>query len=148
MTEDPSLKLPDIHSEVEYLSPSVQQQWLYNRQILSFMIQDVTRQSVDIWIKGIMRAGAKWNPEKPFLIYYELQAVPLTPYLRQRAIEITKMSMHLHGRTATVLPQHLGAPLLRIFMEYDLRRIRSNIVQRVFYKRDYAMEWLLEAITG
>lgn len=144
MSEQP--QLPPIHGEMIQLSPTVQQQWLYNERILSFVVKDASRATIDTWMKAIMRVGGKWNPEQPLLIMYQLNAIPLTPYLRQKATELTQMSMHLHGRTATILPNNFGSQMMRIFMEYDLRRIRSNIVQRVFYKRDHALEWLLEAL--
>lgn len=133
--------LPDI----EHIHKFVTREWVYDRKIVVFSVENTSRDTADAWANGIKEILATWPKEKPYLAIYDVSKImSLTPYARKRTEDVAVFAseQNLHGYTAIVLQNNILSTILKLFVQRDLTRKNAGFERRIFLKREEAIEWL------
>lgn len=126
------------------IGQGVRYRWLADGKILNTHLPDISREVVDVWVDGVLAVALAWAVEKPFLQLHEIEVLPLTAYLRQRTAEAIEKFDHLHGHSAIILTPSIFSTVIKLYVNWDAKRINPNIVRRVFTNFDEGYAWLAE----
>src|SRR5688572_6775892 len=89
--------------------------WLYNTQVVVFEPIGTTRATVDVWREQVEQTAANWDKTRPYLEIHDMRQSSVTPYSRQKALELVKALSTYHGRSAIVLPASILGNIMRFF---------------------------------
>lgn len=122
--------------------------WLSNNRIYYCKLHDVSRESVDELARQSIRVTREWDSAKPRLMLYDFsdERVRLTPYIAARSKDITDVIGGLAGRTAFLLAPTFESQFLAHFLMRIVRYRMRNVVMRIFYDRQQALDWLEELL--
>ncbi len=131
--------------ESKQIMPGLRVEWTPDRQVVTFVVRDLSRPVVDAWVTEL-QAALDANPAgHPFLSLYDLNfpEVVLTPYVKARVGKVLEDQQNLSGRTALVMPRNFLVTLAQIF----LRGARPGTRQRrIFHTTEDAMAWIRECL--
>lgn len=135
-------------SIVDDLGSSFTIEWYHNRQIVLCALNDSRHQAVDAVFEFLTNLIEMWPSERPYLSIYDAtrSRFSFNPYLRHKATELMRRYPDKDGRTAILLPQTLLGQVLRLFVNVDLLPLSKGREIRIFFSRDEALDWLLEAL--
>lgn len=122
--------------------------WLSDQRIFYCRLGDVSRESVDELTSHSITVTNDWDNTKPRLMLYDFsdERVRLTPYIAARSKDITNAIGGLYGRTAFLLSPTIESQFLAHFLMRIVRHRVRNVVMRVFYDRQQALDWLEEVL--
>lgn len=127
------------------ISPHIHYSTLRSGLIMKFVVDDVTRATVDAWYKFLTERIEQWVREQPYLVLYDLRSprVSMTPYLRERAAILNVLRPDVCGRIAILISPSPAAYLMMAFA-----RLRSHASReaRIFFVEDAAVRWLQELL--
>src|SRR5512135_3390753 len=95
-------------SVVERLAPGLTFQRLYHGQIMDFRFTDQSRGTVDAWTERATAEAQAIPPDKMTVGMYDFSGCKyfsVSPYLRQRALEMSRQFKDMEGFSAVVVPK-------------------------------------------
>jgi hypothetical protein len=126
---------------IETLAPGITFERLHDGQIHAFMLSDISRVTIDAWTAKIKEIATDWTNERPFMAVTVLAGkyLHLTPYLRIRMQEISKLQPDIWAFTAVVFPKSFFTMLMTNFVpKLKLRNTQTQF----FHTREEALSWL------
>src|SRR5260221_5886268 len=141
----PTTPGPIDSSPIQQLSPSLTLEWKHNRQLILFDLKDMSRTTVDLWVNTLVPIMKEWPREKTFRVLYNATdpRVTLTPYLRRRLDEFSKVSGGLKGRAGLVLGESFVAQLIQGVLHTQQH---PAIQSKLFFDFDEALTWITEGL--
>jgi hypothetical protein len=130
---------------VEQLAPGLQ---LRRRgEILELMVTDLTRETVDAWVKCI-KTEAEAKPDGSVLFWLQdvsaCKLVAISPYLREKmkqmAFDLHKTVPNTIGYNALVLPRTVITQVANLFIISMPSRDKGK--RMIFFERNLAVRWL------
>jgi hypothetical protein len=96
---------------------------------------------VDQWVRGVSELINGWPAGMIYLVMHDVsdKKVSLTPYARPKVIELYRLSRHLKGRVAVVVPKTFAAQAIQIFLRIQRRH---SLITEIFFSRAEAETWL------
>lgn len=135
--------------DMDQIHKSVVREWLHDRQIVIYTVQDTARETVDAWADAILELMQRWPKNKPYLAIYDVSnVIALTPYARKRTEAIAKIAatLDLDGHYAVVLKNNIFSLILKLFIQRDLSSQNHTFERQVFMSREQAIEWLVSIV--
>ncbi|MCS6835166.1 MAG: hypothetical protein NZ750_04010 [Anaerolineae bacterium] len=118
---------------------------LHDGMIMKFVIDDVSRATVDAWYNFLTQRIGQWDEKQPYLVLYDLRdrRVSMTPYLRERAAVLNALRPEVSGRIAILINRSATSYLMMAFA-----RLRSHASRqaRIFFVEGAAVQWLEELL--
>jgi hypothetical protein len=134
-----------VSTEPEVYSSHVTRQWVVGYPIVMIKICDVTRPSVDEWFQVCKKTMEELEGDSLFALHdMTSDGMGLTPYAQAKAGELLKLHPELKVYTALLLQKTLIAQLISLFLR---KNFRTHHVIKIFFKREAALEWLIEEMT-
>jgi len=132
-------------SAIEQIAPGLTFQRLYCGQIMAFRFTDQSRGSVDAWTERCI-AEAMAIPEGKLSIaihdFSQCKYFSMSPYIRQRSLEMSRRFGHLEGFAVVVVPRTPVMQLAALF----LRLLKIKIQTRLFFTYEEGLYWLKENV--
>jgi hypothetical protein len=120
-------------------------EWLHDGQIPCFTLADISRATVDDWMRLLAQLMEYWPADLPYAAI--IDATPsggmLTPYARAKVGDLEGINPSLQGRVAVILPRTFVAQLIRLFVR-TLRR--QKVVTGIFFTREEALDWVKQVV--
>ncbi|HRF95567.1 MAG TPA: hypothetical protein PLZ51_10245 [Aggregatilineales bacterium] len=127
------------------LGGGVTLEWFDNGDMLSFVLTDCRRETVDFYINTNITLLNHWDLSTPMKILHDIshENVSLTPYFRQRLNEIIPIinQTGVHGTSAVVMSKGFLETVIAFFGNAFNRRT-PNFKQRYFTDHTKALAWL------
>ena len=132
-------------SLIEQLTPGLTFQRVSHNKIMVFTFKDVSQATIGAWADRVIAEGATVKPGEvtyAMMDYSMCARFHLTPYFRQRSVELSKQLKDVSGYTAVVLPK---TPLMQAsVLLMRMLTIASQI--RIFFVPQEALSWLKQNI--
>lgn len=128
------------------LGSGVSCQWRFEGRILVFYGSNATPSAADIWAAATIQAFNFYFKDQPLLAMHIMNNLPLTPYIRKKTAEVSQGTAQLHGRVAVILRPTMFTPIIKKFVDYDLRNLNSKLLRQIFTAENLGEKWLLEAM--
>lgn len=140
------MKLPvKTSTGIHPLSPHVTLEWLDTGRMVVLTLKDNSRTAVADWAAIIQAVATDWDTNKPYLALYDLSGIEITPYYRERGLDISDAVQHLSGRYAVVLDDGGSMSTMRLYFKMAIEK-RSAREGKIFTDRDKALAWLREKL--
>jgi hypothetical protein len=131
---------------IQQLSAGVTRQWLYNKRIVAYRVQDIHRKTVDAWAEAVTEDVNNWSPDRPLLNLHDFTAIEtmsFSPYVASRARALTALAPNLTGRTALLMQKSLVSTIVYMFLKSQHNRVRPR---QIFTDAREALAWLKELL--
>lgn len=132
-------------NQFERLSPALTREWVADRKIVVFRLEDITRETIDKWAVEATNSLLEWPSDQPFLSLQDFSKVyhlTITPYLSKKSKELVALRPEIPGRTAIVLPpRFFMLPIIQGFV-LALARSHKHRERRLFTSETEALLWL------
>ena len=141
--------MPISPDETIELSPDVTLEWFFGHTIVAYTPRSASRRATDIMVDKALEIVRSQKADQPYFAMYDASNIlTLTPYARKRVQEITTTLGELNkkGATTVVLGNSVVSNIIRLYVERDLRRTRTNINRSVQQDRQKALQWLYEEL--
>ena len=132
-------------STVEQLTSGLTFQRLYHGQIMAFRFIDQSRSSVDAWTERASAEAQAIPADKISVGMYDFSGCryfSMSPYIRQRALEMSRRFKDVEGFSAVVVPKTPAMQLAALF----LRLLKIKIQTRIFFTYEEGLYWLKENV--
>jgi hypothetical protein len=136
---------PASTAEVEQITPYLFREWAYDRQIVIYTVRDISRDTVETWVKSLQDTLETWPAGQPFLALFDLNFLEasLTPLIRDRLGGVMDSQHDLKGRSVLLMRKGFLVNLARLY----LRNRRPGTRQRqIFFSRDEGLAWLAQEL--
>ena len=127
------------------ISDSVTLEWVSDGRIPVFTIADVTRPTIDTWLRSLADILRLWPTDRELAILHDI-SIPgafLTPYARERVRELDTVNPTLKGHVALILPKTFVAQMVKIFLRTTQR---NKVMTQIFYDRATGLAWLEQGL--
>ena len=125
-------------------------EFLYQGRIVYIEAGKPTRECVDLYMDIAVALMNDWDQSAPLLLAVDMSdyEVMYTPYLRKRVQEFPAIakSLGLRGRLALVSKRRILSQAVRLLMKLPVFRTQKGIRPQLFYSRETAMTWLVDAM--
>jgi hypothetical protein len=144
MNDTPSsVPSENVSGSIETLSSGVTREWIYDRQIVVYTVNDVRRESLDVWTDAFKSDINSWPADRLFRVIQDLRlAGGITPYGRTKAQEMFQARPDVRVWSALVLPSTFVNNLIRLFVRAQ-NNPNTMRVREFFRTREDALTWLL-----
>lgn len=134
---------------VEVINEYLTIEQLYDGKITVLNATSVKRHVVDAWADKMKELLLNLPPGKTLLTLHDYSAADqfvTTPHLRKRANENVMLRPDVNARTAVVLPDNIVMRITQMFLRALPAPRNSSRIRRIFYTREEALAWLIEAL--
>jgi hypothetical protein len=131
---------------LELVGENLKRYTLHEGKIVVFEPNGVNRATVDAWHDKTIESAKNCPADKPYHELHDLRKTSLTPYSRQRALELVQALGDRSGRSAILIEQSYTGHLIGFFVNNIFSRIPKNRPRRVFTDFQQAVTWLEEVI--
>jgi len=120
-------------------------EWMFDNQLIFISFKDMSRETVDLWVKTLAPLMKDWPRDKSFRVLYDASdpSISLTPYLRTRVAEFTRVSGGLNGRAGLLMAKSFVAQITQLFLRSQQH---PGIQTRIFFNREEAFAWVSQGI--
>jgi hypothetical protein len=124
------------------LGDTVTLEWLNDGRMVYLSLNNCQRTAIETWFKAVEAIGQTWNPELKYMAAYNLTGVGLTPYFRQRSLDMAQVVRHLQGCYAIIISKSDPvSSVTRTYFEHNISRASARVGQ-VFETDEEALAWL------
>jgi len=126
------------------IGPNVTQQWLHDRRMVIFTVQETDRKSVDAWVDAILQIIEDYKGGTRPLFLYDVSSsyATFTPYMRKKFEEQVNQTTDETAYLAFVFTNNFLQRLVKMFMMRTVSRQQPTLVFQIFFERQQAIEWL------
>jgi hypothetical protein len=131
---------------IQPLSQGATRQWLYDKRIVVYRIQDIHRETVDAWANAVTEDVNNWSPNRPLLNMHDFTAIEtlsFSPYVASRARALTSLAPNHAGRTALVMQKSLVSTIIYLFLKSQQNKVRPR---KIFTDAREGLAWLKELL--
>jgi hypothetical protein len=124
---------------------SVTLEWINDHRIAFFTLPDVSRSTLDLWTDMIIQLIKDWPADKTYCALHDVSrpGAGLTPYMRQKIMEIDRQSDHLRGRVAFISPKTFVSQIAKLYIQQTSRN--RPLSSAIFFSQAEAIAWLERA---
>ena len=124
------------------LGNTVTLEWLLDGRMVYVSLNNSQRTAIETWFKAVEAIGQMWEPEQKYMAAYNLTGVGLTPYFRQRSLDMARVVRHLQGCYAIIISDSDPvSSVTRTYFEHNISRASARVGQ-VFETDADALAWL------
>ena len=124
------------------LGNTVTLEWLHDGQMVYVTLNNSHRKAIETWFRTVEAIGQTWDPEQKYMAAYNLTSVGLTPYFRQRSLDMAQVVRHLRGCYAIIISSSDPvSSVTRTYFEHNISRASARVGQ-VFETDEEALAWL------
>lgn len=128
------------------LNPGFTLQWLDNRQLVVYSLQDANKEAVDTWAGSVANLIRNWPAEQPLALLLDFTEASYTPYIQQKHQEVYETNPNLMGFYAVVFPERLLQSVKLTFLKRNVKReakaLSADLRGEAFANYDEALNWL------
>ena len=139
------LDLPTIQSDrFEELAPGCTFEWIYGGQIRFTTLQSTDRDTIDAWCDRWIQIREQWTPQDPpiYILSRITTAIEaLTPYARQRSVDIGLIRPEIPTYCAVVLPQSLIGQIVKLYI-WSISTFSPKLKVQIFFDFEAGLQWL------
>lgn len=128
---------------VESVGAGVTRSWMLDRHIVVFRTPAASRAVVDAWIDSVKQTMIEWPKDQVYLALHDMssKAMALTPYARDRALELIPLSTGLSGYAALIVPPTFVSHVIRMYLRAQRSQGNEN---QLFFSINAGLAWLVE----
>lgn len=132
--------------KIEFISENLKRYYLANGKIVVFEPTGVNHATVDTWYNCTLESAKDCPDDTAYHELHDLRKTNLTPYSRQKALELVKALGDRSGRSAILIAKSYEGQLIGFFVNNVFNRIPKTRPRRVFTDYQQALQWLEEAL--
>jgi hypothetical protein len=132
--------------KIEMISENLKRYWLHDERIVVFEPTGISHATVDAWHDSTLESARNTPLDKPYHELHDLRKTNLTPYSRQKALELVKALGDRSGRSAIIIAKSYEGQLIGFFVNNIFSRIPKNRPRRVFTDFQQGLKWLEEGL--
>ncbi|MBX3081055.1 MAG: hypothetical protein KF716_05430 [Anaerolineae bacterium] len=146
-TDDLNNLLAESHRREE-LTPDCTFEWVAEGRIRLTTLRSTDRVTIDAWYDYCVQFREQWKPTEPplFLLVNITTAIEeLTPYARQRSVDIARFRPEIPTYCAVLLPESLIGQIIKLYI-WSITTFSPNLKVQVFFDFEASLQWLMSHV--
>lgn len=128
--------------KIEMITENLKRYWLHEGKIVVFEPNGISHATVDAWHDSTLESARNCPAGQAYHELHDLRKTSLTPYSRQKALELVKALGDRSGRSAIIIAKSYEGQLIVFFVNNVFSRIPKNRPRRVFTDFQQGLKWL------
>ncbi|MEO1287104.1 MAG: hypothetical protein AAFV93_05000 [Chloroflexota bacterium] len=132
--------------QITMVTDTLKQYYLNDGQIIGYEPIGVRRETVNAWKENTLTMAQNWHTGQAYHEIHDMRQSSITPYARQKALELTQALGDIEGRAAVVIAPSQTGLVIQFFVNHVFNRFNTHRERKVFTNFDDAVAWVREAL--